>query len=519
VTSTVAFDIQLPTSQPNATYFGQIELHINIPSQNVYDSFVGLKLLQPPFTLGSFQTVEFMVPDWIFQKLKSATYSDLTWKFLVSLPANNGGVYFDNMRFMSTPTTWPNAVSSAASDTWLAVNHANIQKLQPRVLVLNFDNSRDNAAVTPYINAEVAGLKEGSRPRGYLDSSAPSMLDYQIDKIIDVRDHPIPANWTLKTSSLYPRRPNPAGFNYGTDYAQLFNSTFAARYGYADPAHPGQFLNLCQLVEKGIIHDVWMAFDPDSDVGKEVSMAEILEWAPYYDANRNKTGSWNQCAGNGCFDNDVPHCAASIRISFINLNRGPGCFIHGEGHGMESKLAWSGTIPSVQPYFKEFADFDLDTKYNLPFSSWYALSGSNPPESVPNSLCDYIKWTSPTSIAWTTTPFDKVCTVEPPRTTLNPYVPACGSVHFPPNARRHYDDFNTFVVNSTCQGWRRHEGSGGQDLARGFSNATFAQYNALANDCEGGFNVWWRQNMPGYNSGIKDNAGQPMLSWFPYLFY
>ena len=519
VTSTIAFDIQLPTTQPNSTYFGQIELHVNLPSQGVYDSFVGLKLLQPPFTLGSFQTLQFMVPDWIFQKLKSATYSDLTWKFLISLPANNGGIYFDNMRFASTPTTWPNAVSSAASDTWLSVNHASIQKLQPRVLVLNFDNSRDNATVTPYINAEVAGLKEGSRPQGYLSSSAPSMLDYQIDKIVDVRDHPIPANWTMKTSSLYPRRPNPAGFNWGTDYAQLFNSTFAARYGYADPAHPGQFLNLCQLVEKGIIHDVWMAFDPDSDVGKEVSAAEILEWAPVYDGNRVKTGAWNQCAGNGCFDNDVPRCAASIRIGFINLNRGPGCFIHGEGHGMESKLGGGGTIPSVTPYFKEFADFDLDTKYHLPFNSWYALPSSNPPDSVSNSPCDYIKWTSPTSIQWTTTPFTGTCTTSPPRTTLNPYVPVCGAVHFPPNARRHYDDFNTFTVMSTCQGWRRHEGTGGQDLARNFSNGNFAQYNSLASDCEGGFQVWWRQNMPGFNSPIKDNAGQPMLSWFPFLFY
>src|SRR6185295_13669949 len=139
--------------------FGQIELHVNAHALGVYDSFVGLKLLQPPFALGSFQSIQVMIPDWIFNKLKSTTYSDLTFKYLISLPAGNGGIYFDNMRFGTTPTTWPNAVSSAASDSWLAVNHANIQKLQPRVLVLNFDNSRDNAAVTPYINAEVAGLK------------------------------------------------------------------------------------------------------------------------------------------------------------------------------------------------------------------------------------------------------------------------------------------------------------------------------------------------------------------------
>ena len=55
-------------------------------------------------------------------------------------------------------------------------------------------------------------------------------------------------------------------------------------------------------------------------------------------------------------------------------------------------------------------------------------------------------------------------------------------MHFPPNARRRYDD-------------------------------------SLVPDCEGGFAVWWRQNMPGYNNGLRNNANQPMLSWFPYLYY
>jgi hypothetical protein len=303
------------------------------------------------------------------------------------------------------------------------------------------------------------------------------------------------------------------------DYSQFYDSTFAARYGFPDPQNPGQYLTLCQLADEGLVHDVWMAFDPDSDPG-ESSAAEILEWAPTYDANRNKTGSWDQCAGNGCFDNDVPHCnSASLRIGFINLNRGPGCFIHGHGHGIEHKLGGGTDIPSVAPYFKEFADFDLDTKYGLPISSWYGLPIDNPDPPQPDSPCDYIKWTSQTSIEWTDVPKPPVCTTEVPRTPLNPYNPVCGSVHFPPNARRHYDEFNTFAVLSTCQGWRQQEGAGGADLARDFSLSNFEQYSTLAPDCEGGWQVWWRQNMPGYQSGITDNAGQPMLSWLPYLYY
>lgn len=518
-TSTIGFDIMLPTSQPNATYFGQIELHVNLPSQGVYDAFVGLRLLQPPFTRGSFQTIQFMIPDWIYQKLRSATYTDLKWKFLISLPAGNGGVSFDNLRFAATATTWPNAVSSAASDAWLAANHASIQKLQPRVLVLNFDNTRDNATVTSAVNTLIAGFKEGSRPRGYLNASAPPMLEFQVAKVVDLRDHPAPAGWTKKTSTLLPRRPDPAGFNWGIDYPKFYNATFATRYGFPDPTQPGKFLSLCQLADQGLIHDVWMAFDPDSDPG-EASAAEILEWAPVYDANRVKTGQWDQCAGNGCFDFDVPHCNnASLRISFINLARGPGCFIHGHGHGMEHKMTSGYHLPSVTPYFREFAGFNLDSKYALPFDSWYALPGDNPDPPEPNSPCDYIRWTGPSAIQWTNVPKPATCTTQVPRTPLSPYVPVCGNVHFPPNARRHYDEFNTFTVLSTCQGWRRKEGAGGADLARNFSLSTFSQYNSLAPDCQGGFQIWWRQNMPGYASGLKDNNNQPMLSFFPYLYY
>jgi hypothetical protein len=518
----VAFDVLLPQAQPNAWYYGQIELHVSIPSQGVYDSFVGMQLLQPPFALGSFQTLRFDVPSWILAKLTSTTYSDLTWKLLLSLPAGNGGISFDNLRFAGaaqTFTTWPNAASSAASDDWLAANHAGIRTLQPRVMVLNFDNTRDNATVTAAVNGIVAGLKEGSRPHGYADSTAQPMLDIQIAKVVDLRDHPPPAGWTKKTSTLLPRRTNQAGFAWGVDYAQFYDAAFAARYGFADPANPGAYLTLCQLADQGLVHDVWMAFDPDSDPG-EASAAEILEWAPVYDASRHKTGAWDQCAGNGCFDSDVPHCShASLRIGFVNLNRGPGCFIHGHGHGMEHKLSGGYDVPSVAPYFREFADFDLDTKYGLPISSWYGLPADNPDPPQPNSPCDYIKWTGPTSIEWTDVPKPPVCTTEVARTPLDPYQPVCGSVHFPPNARRHYDEFNTFVVQSTCQGWRRHEGPGGADQPRDFSLATFSQYNALAPDCEGGFQIWWRQNMPGYASGISDDAGQPMLSWLPYLYY
>ena len=490
--STVGFDILLPTSQPNATYYGQLELHINLPSQGVYDSFIGLTGLQPPFPLGSFQTIEFTGPRLDLPEAADGELFGFNLEVLdLAAREQRRRVLRQPALCRRTPTTWPNSVSSASSDAWLVANHASIQKLQPKVLVLNFDNTRDNATVTAAVNNIIAGFTEGSRPRGYLDAAAKPMLEFQVAKVVDLRDHPAPAGWTKKTSTLLPRRANPGAFNWGIDYPKFYNATFAARYGFPDPAHPGQFLSLCQLADQGVIHDVWMAFDPDSDPG-EASAAEILEWAPVYDANRVKTGGWDQCAGNGCFDNDVPHCNnASLRIGFINLNRGPGCFIHGHGHGMEHKLSGGFDLPSAAPYFREFAGFDLNTKYGLPFDSWYALPYDNPDPPQPDSPCDYIRWTSQTSIEWTNVPKPSTCTTQVARTPLNPYNPVCGSVHFR-QTRRHYDDFNTFTVQSSCQGWRRHEGTSGRDLARNFSLSTFSNYNTLAPDCEGGFNVWWR---------------------------
>jgi hypothetical protein len=73
-------------------------------------------------------------------------------------------------------------------------------------------------------------------------------------------------------------------------------------------------------------------------------------------------------------------------------------------------------------------------------------------------------------------------------------------------------------VLSTCQGWRRHEGAGGADLARGFSNANFAQYNVLAG-LRGRLPGVVAPDMPGYGNPLKDNANQPMLSFFPFLYY
>jgi hypothetical protein len=53
----------------------------------------------------------------------------------------------------------------------------------------------------------------------------------------------------------------------------------------------------------------------------------------------------------------------------------------------------------------------------------------------------------------------------------------------------------------------------------GPSLSKFSAYNSLAPDCQGGWVMYWMQSMPGYNNAAKDNAGQPMLPWWPFAFY
>ena len=53
------------------------------------------------------------------------------------------------------------------------------------------------------------------------------------------------------------------------------------------------------------------------------------------------------------------------------------------------------------------------------------------------------------------------------------YIPNGGSVHFPPNARGHYDLDNDTPVLSTIEDWRIGSGPGGKDMARPFTNQAF----------------------------------------------
>jgi subtilase family serine protease/PKD repeat protein len=388
---------------------------------------------------------------------------------------------------------WPNASSRANSDPWIAAHHREIRRMRPKVMVLNFVNHRSMDEMTAQVEEAIAAFAEGSRYHGYEDASAPVFLQYELAYAVDLRDPSPPPGYPYRNSTFFPRE-NPTDGYWGFDYERLFSPDYTALYGIEDPDDPQTLLGLEDLIDRGLVHEVWIYADADVP---DVNAAEILELKPVYDENRNRIpGLMNRCAGNGCFDDEdeIPG-ERTVRIAFFNNTRGVGCLVHSLSHGMESIGAWNPTVlPYLSRYFTPFAAHDLNTRYGVPAQSWYACPGG-----------DCLTYPSASSVRYT---------LPAGSGTIDPYDPVCGNVHFPPNARAHYDDVSPFTVLSSCTHYR--DGSG---AVSPFTTADFQMYDTVAPDCQGGFLMWWRQNVPGLDNRALDDASQPMLNWWPFLYY
>ncbi|MCO4762336.1 MAG: hypothetical protein KC502_12575 [Myxococcales bacterium] len=397
---------------------------------------------------------------------------------------------------------WPNALSKANSDPWLPAHHEQIQQLRPRVLALNFVNAKTNAQMAVHLGKLTAAMIESSRPHGYKNADAPAMWRPTVVYEVDLRDKVPPAGYKWANSTHYPREQPKEGY-WAFDYEQLFTKTFAAKMNIADPKGGGP-LDLCTLINRGLVHEVWIY--ADADVPGDVNAAEILERKARYDAKRKrlKSQALDGCAGNGCFDAEdafPSHCTRTIRIAWVNQNRGPGCFMEALTHGIEGT---GNRKPALIPYFSDlfpaFAGFDLDTQYKLPFKSWYSCKYEGTCLSYPTQ----------TSVTWD---------IGKGPQTLQNYVPACGNVHFPPNARKHYDLKGPATVMSTCEGYGQGGAPGGGDVATPFTIGKFSAFNQVGQDCMGPWLIWWMQNMPGFGSKAKVPSGEKMLSWLPFIYY
>jgi hypothetical protein len=367
----------------------------------------------------------------------------------------------------ATGLIWPNAKSAANSDPWLIANHDRIRLMQPRVLAINFVHGLAEPAAREKLDTLCAVLRESSRRQGYRDPQAPVFLDYRIVEIVDLTE---PRGTRDRNSARFPRAADGVGFDYGALYEM--------------PLHDG--LRLDELVERGLVNEVWLLADHTA----YSAPWETVEVKCAYDEDFRPRGVERYAGNSG--EHRAPWIGRSLRILFVNFDRGVGCAMESLGHSLE-RMATCGALPYYERYFREFAMLDLDRRFGLPFESLY-LKGQHP-----------VAYPTPTTMEYR---------VGLRRRRLEGYVVSGGNVHFMPNGRADYDLDNQAPVLSTIESWRQPRSE-----ALPWTPAVLERYRDLAPDCMGRWVVYWRQNMPGLDTTALDDDGRPMKNWWPFLFY
>jgi hypothetical protein len=407
---------------------------------------------------------------------------------------------------------WPNPASSTNSDPWIAQHHNQILEMEPKVLVLDFANTFQPATgavvpagydlqqtVVPLFNEHANAFAVASTYHGYKDPGAQAFLQYQLKKIVDLRDSSGAVN-----SAKMPV------YSGSVDYAQLNTQAFADEIGIADPNNPGQNLTLCSLFEKGVINEVWaMAADPLlSTDPPTVKFDEVVETKQAYDATDEPMAGRLMCTSSPCVDQAIP-CSVTVRIYDFNPGRGAGCHLFVNGLVWQNYLG-SGVLPAFANVARTFFNFDFDQRFHAPFPSFESTCQAPPPDG---GAC--IHWLSETHAASgpaSANPFD-----------FSPMTAGCGNVFFPPNATGVSVQQGDVTVLTSCENYGLHNGDGGADLTTPYTKAIaesdYTSVYGVATDCGGSQPTYLFASMPGLRTPATASDGTPMKNWWVYLFY
>ena len=82
---------------------------------------------------------------------------------------------------------WPVRIP-APPGGWLVEHHDRIKRMRPRVLLINFSNEHSAEELQRLAMRIIRCVAEGSRYHGYADGRAPVFLEYQVFKLVDLRD-------------------------------------------------------------------------------------------------------------------------------------------------------------------------------------------------------------------------------------------------------------------------------------------------------------------------------------------
>jgi hypothetical protein len=426
---------------------------------------------------------------------------------------------------------WPNATSFTNSDLWISQHHDQIVQMNPNVLVLNYANkcgannghTCDPSYVQKLVTEHAQAFQWASRYRGYNDASAPAFVNYNVVKIVDLRD----SSGNVNSAQV------PIASNEDViDYAQLNTAAYANLIGIADPGNPGTNLTLCQLFEKGIINEVWGSVAdpaPNGPMGSAVKFGESAESKMVYDANNVpvspakfiSVGNGPDISPGSRDANTKLTCKVTTRIWDFNTTRGSGCHLHSLGHLYENYVR-AAALPALSKVASTFFDLDFRTRFGVSFNSFY-------------DVCPY---TSDVCIAWQANGGmpdleAKSGTASSQTYDFKDRSAGCGNVHFVPNATTQYLATGDVNVSTSCENYGLHNGTGGKDLTTPYTNAMIAaKYgesrqdngfdnfpNGVASDCGAVQPTYIFGSMPGLGNSATASDGTAMHNWWVYLFY
>jgi hypothetical protein len=385
---------------------------------------------------------------------------------------------------------WPNEMSKANSDPWLVENHDRITQLQPKVLVINLESVAHDEA-NALVDQHIAALEAASSFHGYDNPAAQPALAYELLKIVD------------------------ADKGARIDYTAWNTQAFADQnIQIADPDDSsGRNLTLCELFERGIIHEVWCMASTNPKCG------ETQEAKQVYEPDGTQVSGRLVHVSNGDDITDLG-CNVTARITDFNHSRGAGCHLHAMGHAWERYMD-SNAVPMLADQAQRFLNWDLDRRVNAPFRNFYGACTSNG-----SRLTDCLVWESEIRVRSGPTasePFD-----------IPDMSDGCGNAHFYPNTTGTYSydvDSPDPTVLTSCENYGLGNGPDGEDLKTPYNNAmTDMLYGrsqrtcppdqpSCDDDCGGHGTTYLYQNFPGPGTQAKNEDGTPMQNWWVYLFY
>jgi hypothetical protein len=390
------------------------------------------------------------------------------------------------------PSAWPTPGHTANSDPWLVSHNRVITSMKPVVLILNFDAGMTADQTRKYATQVVTALGAGSNYHDYANASTTPFLNYQILNVIDLTSVTIPVTVDSPLTM---------------DLTALFTDPqFPPLYGYADPTAPSGYLTMCQLFEKGLVNEVWIQDGGDAMTTPRAPL--YAEQKQQYDADGHAIpGAFISCLGGGNVSCLNVSCGVTVRFAHLDPapSGGPGCDVQVRGWGIDAM--WKMALPSLATDANAFLNMDFDTRFNAPFAGWSPICSGG-------SIC--VSYPSPTvarNPPGATIPF-----------TFDPFLQGCGSSVFPANATFRADFENTGTVNSRCEHFGLADDGNGHDTYMPYASTI----TPVANDdqtysgtsaCPAGWQIYWRQSMPGYQNQAIGSDGNPMPNWWPILFY